>query len=295
MKRSSIHHLLGFALTTLVALVGGTSCGGEVPYTIDNVVVARVGDEKLTRPELRSAMPSGLNETDSAAYAQEYIRAWIDEQLLYRQGQHHLKNLRQIDEQVADYRRSLVARTYEQQLLEKQVKTVSDNECWNYYEQEAAQMKLDRPILQGLYIKTLTNQGQVEELRRNIRNLQKGKADEVELIERYCLQRAAAYDNFFQRWVAVEAVVAKLPAAFEVQGGRQLQTKGALVEATDSLYTYLIFVKDFRNVGETTPYEYALPDIRTRLLHRRRLEARETVRQQLYDEAVEQQVVTLYP
>jgi hypothetical protein len=38
-----------------------------------------------------------------------------------------------------------------------------------------------------------------------------------------------------------------------------------------------------------------LPDIRTRLLHRRRLEARETVRQQLYDEAVEQQVVTLYP
>jgi hypothetical protein len=68
-----------------------------------------------------------------------------------------------------------------------------------------------------------------------------------------------------------------------------------LVETTDSLYTYLIFVKDFRNVGETTPYEYALSDIRTRLLHRRRLEARETVRQQLYDEAVEQQVVTLYP
>jgi hypothetical protein len=269
-----------------------TSCQGPIPY-IDNVVLARVGDQKLTRPELRSAMPSGLSEEDSTAYAQQYIRAWIDEQLLYSQGQHHLKNLKQLDEQVADYRRALIARTYEQQLLEKQVKAVSDNECWQYYEQEASRLKLDRPIMQGLYIKTLTESGQLDEVRRNIRNLQHGKADEIELIERYCLQRAVAYDNFFQRWVAVETVMGKLPATFEASANRQLQTKGTLVETADSLYTYLLFVKDYRAAGESTPYEYALPDIREQLLYRKRRAVRDAVLQQLYDDAVKQKVVEI--
>lgn len=284
--------LFGCILLLVVGFL--TSCQGPIPY-IDNVVLARVGDVKLTRPELRSALPSGLSGEDSTAYAEQYIRSWIEEQLLYQQGQKHLKNLKQLDEQVAEYRRTLISRTYEQQLLEKEVRAISDNECWSYYEQEASRLKLDRPILQGLYIKTLTSNGGLDEVRRNIRNLSHGKADEVELIETYCLQRAVAYDNFFQRWVSLETVLSKLPAAFEQQAAHQLTQKGALVETADSLYTYLIFVKDYRSVGESKPYEYALPEIREHLLYLRRRQVREAVMQKLLDEAVrKKEVVTSY-
>ncbi len=269
-----------------------TSCQGPIPY-IDNVVLARVGDEKLTRPELRSAMPAGLSAADSIAYAQQYIRSWVDEQLLYRQGVHHLKNLKQIDEQVAEYRRTLIARTYEQQWMEKQVQDISDDECWTLYERQASRLKLERPVMQGLYVKTLTSAPQLDDLRRNLRDLQQGKADQIELIDTYCLQRAATYDNFFQRWVDVDAVLAKLPTTAEGTAASRLSQKGTLVEATDSLYTYLLFVKDYRAAGESKPYEYVLPDLRDQLLRRKRQRYRQDLLQRLYDEGIKKKVVVI--
>ncbi len=273
-----------------------TSCQGPIAYHKDSVILAEVGDHRLTRPELRALMPSGLAPEDSAAFSQRLIQDWIDEQMLYVEGTRRLKNLSELEDQVADYRRTLIARSYEQQVLEKQVPRVSDNDCWTFYEQHAAQLTLDRPIVQGLYLKLLNETPQLSELRRNLQHLHDGKREEIEEIETFCLQRAAAYDNFFQQWVDLQTVVSKFPAAPEVRSGKVPSTvrKGELVECSDSVYTYLLFVKDFRTEGARKPYEYAQEEIRNLLLRRQRQEFRAEMLRHLYEEGIKHKTIRRY-
>lgn len=266
------------------------SCQGT-PY-IDNVVVAEVGKYKLTKPELRSALPVGLTPQDSAAFVEKYVRKWIDERLLYTQGIKHVRNIEALEAQVEEYRCALISQTYETQLLESKVGEVTNDECWMFYECHATQLKLESPVIQGLFIKIPTSAPQSDKLREWLKGLESGELENIEQLESYCFQWAAAYDNFFHDWIDLQVLIDNIPGS-KIAPEEFISRKGRH-EVADSAYMYMVFIKDYRLEGQPQPYEYALSGIRETLRKEKLQAFREELYRRLFDEGMKNGTVKFY-
>lgn len=266
------------------------SCEGT-PY-IDNVVVAEVGKYKLTKPELRTALPVGLTSEDSAAFVKRYVRKWIDERLLYTQGVKHVRNIEALEAQVEEYRCALISQTYETQLLESKVGEVTNEECWAFYESHATQLKLESAVIQGLFVKIPAAAPQSDQLRVWLKGLESGDLENIEQLESYCFQWAAAYDNFFHDWIDLQVLMENLPMS--KSSSKELVSRKGCHEAADSSYLYVVFIKDYRLEGQPQPYEYALGGIRE-ILRKEKLQAlREELYRSLFDEGMRNGTVKFY-
>ena len=73
-------HISYFVAATAMLLAAACSRGGDVSVPADAIV--SVGNEHLTRDELRRHLLPGIAADDSAAFARAYIRSWIDERLV---------------------------------------------------------------------------------------------------------------------------------------------------------------------------------------------------------------------
>lgn len=262
------------------------------PHYIDNVVVAEVGKYKLTKPELRSALPAGLTSEDSVAFVRKYVRKWIDERLLYTQGIKHVRNIEALEEQVEEYRCALISQTYETQLLESRVADVTNDECWMFYESHATQLKLELPVIQGLFIKIPTSAPQSDKLREWLKGLESGDLENIEQLESYCFQWAAAYDNFFHDWIDLQLLMENIPASKVIP--EEFVSRKGRHEVADSAFMYLVFVKDYRLAGQQQPYEYALNGIRETLRKEKLQALREELSRRLFDEGMKKGTVKFY-
>jgi len=256
------------------------------------VVVAEVGKHKLTKPELRSALPVGLTSEDSAAFVKKYIRKWINERLLYTQGIKYVRNIEALEEQVEEYRRALISQTYETQLLESKVDEVTNDECWAFYEEHATQLKLESPVIQGLFIKIPTSSSLADKFRECLKGLESGDLENIEQLESYCFQCAVAYDNFFHDWIDLQVLMENIPVSKVVP--KEFISRKGRHEVADSVYMYMVFIKDYRLEGQQQPYEYALDGIRETLRKEKLQALREELYRRLFDEGMKTGMVKFY-
>ena len=85
----------------------------------------------------------GLSSEDSLRVTQQYIRQWAQDILLYDKAMSRTNP--QIEEMVADYRRTLYAQAYEEHLVERNMpKVIMDSSVIAIYEQMPNHMVRDR-------------------------------------------------------------------------------------------------------------------------------------------------------
>ena len=77
----------------------------------------QVGNKYLYREDMEKMIPYGTTKADSMAFAEDYMRKWVEEQLLYEKAELNVKGDERIARMVEDYRRSLILSEYEQRLL----------------------------------------------------------------------------------------------------------------------------------------------------------------------------------
>ena len=249
----------------------------------ESPVLAQVGDAQLTVNEVLLRMPLTVTGADSVMFVQDYISNWVDEQLLYQQGMRNVPDLPELEAQAAQYRRDLIAQTYERELLRGYAATVSDEECLAFYDRFQRQLTLDDPIVQGFYIKLLSNSSKVRELKEWLKQIQAGIMDHAEDLEQYCHQRAVDYDSFLDQWTSMHRLTDRLPVTV-VDAAQFLRCQ--VYEMKDHDYIYLFLISDFRLTGEIQPFEYGKNDIREMLLQQKRRDLRKQMKQDLRDEAL---------
>ena len=121
----------------------------------------------LYREDLLAVQPAGLSSDDSLLFAEDYVRNWVEEVLLYDKAEENIPDNAEVERLVANYRKSLILHIYQQALIRQKLSAqVTEEEVEAYYRDNNHLFKVDRPLIKGLYIKVPLKAPHLSDVRR---------------------------------------------------------------------------------------------------------------------------------
>ena len=179
--------------------------------------VARVGDRQLTMKELSGYVPDYLDATDSALWADDYVKKWVQRELLLLKAEENLKpEMKDVTKELEEYRNSLLVYRYKNELVhEKMDTTVTDTNIQKYFDEHRESFILNRNIVKAVYIKIPVQVSNPE----NIKDLclcRKTRIARLKL-NAYCMSYAKTFDRFNDQWIAADMVFFEYTSAEEVK------------------------------------------------------------------------------
>ncbi len=266
------------------------SCSQAIDHKGKTPLVG-VGAEFLYAEDLYRAIPAGLHGKDSARVADEYIKNWVEDALLYQKAEGNIPDNEVIDEKVAAYRKALIMHTYQEELVRQEVgNNISDEEIAQYYEQNVRLFLADKPYIQGFFIKMPLNNSQLN----MVRSLYKRNDQEaLDRLIKLTIGSAVSSDYFYDQWKPVSDFVSKLPLD-EITTDAEYLKRNRNVEVKDTAFCYFLHVKDFLGVGELLPLEYVKNEIKEIQINSKRVDFINQMKEKLYQDAIERNKVDYY-
>lgn len=239
--------------------------------------------------EIQSVLPLSLSASDSVAFVEQYKLNWMKELLLMDKATHNIPNNAEIDRLVENYRKSLILHTYQQELINQNLANeVTEEEMLAYFEEHQTLFKAERPLLKGLFIKVPLSAPQLTQLRRWYKDTARVA---VENLEKYGLQHAVKYEYFYDKWVSIAEILDWVP--YDEEELTDYLTKRQYLELKDTTFYYFLNVTDYRPVGAQEPFEFAQSQVKDILLNMRRMDYIEQVKNELYEEALEENKIKI--
>ena len=254
-------------------------------------ILARVGNQVLRLSEIAPQIPRGANSKDSLLIAENLIKKWVKDELVYSVAYNNLSDeSNEIETLVNNYRRSLYRYKYQERLLrERLYGEIRESDKINYYESNRDKFVLEDNLVKGLFMKVPVNAPNIEELKKWYKSTSN---DAVENIEKYSLQNANTYDYFYDRWVDFDEVLEKIP--IQLPNRTQFLKNNKTIEYSDSTSLYLLNISEYLPVGSVAPYEYAEPQIQELLISLRKVEFLKEFEEDLYQDAVKKGKVEFF-
>lgn len=274
----------------LVAVLLLAGCTPSVDHKGKTPLVEVAGNF-LYKEDLQAVMPIGLSQKDSTAFADEYIRNWAEDELLYQKAEGNIPGNVKIDERVAAFRKALVMHMYEEELVNQELgNTVSDEEVEAYYRQNSGMFRAGQPYIQGLFMKVPLTASQLSKVRGWYkRNTQ----DAIDNLSKYGIGNAVSYEYFYDRWIPLSDIAVKLPLK-ALDTDRDYLNRNRNVEVRDTAFCYFLHVENFLPEGEQLPLEYARSEIKEILINLKRVDFINRMKQDLYKEASEDNDIVYY-
>jgi len=157
-----------------------------------------------------------------------------------------------------------------------------------YFEEHQTLFKAERPLLKGLFIKVPLSAPQLTQLRRWYKDTARVA---VENLEKYGLQHAVKYEYFYDKWVSIAEILDWVP--YDEEELTDYLTKRQYLELKDTTFYYFLNVTDYRPVGAQEPFEFAQSQVKDILLNMRRMDYIEQVKNELYEEALEENKIKI--
>ena len=282
-------HSVRWACWMLGALLMLASCKQEVEHGGKTPLV-QVGNYFLYQEDMAQALPYGMSEADSVEFVRDFVRKWIEEQVLYEKAEHNVRGDERIEQMVAEYRRTLVMNNYERMLLQQKMpEELTEEELKKYYEENKQLFILEEPVVKGVFIKApLTSPGL-----KDLKRWYKDNSDEsLEQLEAYAFRNAVLYEYFYEHWVPVSDLEGKVVVDLsELSNDFE---KNRNIEAKDDEYCYLLHIEEYVDKGEAKPYDLARPEIINLLANNRKVEFMDRVKKDLYNQSVEKDRIKYY-
>lgn len=274
----------------LVAVLLLAGCTPSVDHKGKTPLVEVAGNF-LYKEDLQAVMPIGLSQKDSTAFADEYIRNWAEDELLYQKAEGNIPDNVKIDKRVAAFRKALVMHMYEEELVNQELgNTVSDEEVEAYYRQNSGMFHAGQPYIQGLFMKVPLTASQLSKVRGWYkRNTQ----DAIDNLSKYGIGNAVSYEYFYDRWIPLSDIAVKLPLK-ALDTDRDYLNRNRNVEVRDTAFCYFLHVENFLPEGEQLPLEYARSEIKEILINLKRVDFINRMKQDLYKEASEDNDIVYY-
>lgn len=283
LTRCTLRVCLPFMLLVVTACQEQVEHGGKTP-------LVQVNNQYLYQEDISQALPYGISERDSIKIAREFIRKWVEEQILYEKAEHNVRNDERIESMVADYRRTLILNNYERMLLQqKMAEELSEEELQKYYYENKRLFMLEEPVIKGVFIKApLTSPGL-----KDLKRWYKDKSDEsLEQLEKYAFRNAVLYEYFYEHWVPVSDLEGKV--IINLSELSNDFDKHRNIEAEDGEYCYLLHIEEYMMKGEEKPYELARHEIIDLLANSRKVAFMNKVKEDLYNQSMEMGRIKYY-
>src|SRR5665648_144224 len=253
--------------------------------------LVKVGDRVLTMKELSGNIPDYLDATDSALWADDYIKKWIHRELLLLKAEQSLDDtMKDVSTELEEYRSSLLVYRYKKELMkEKMDTTVNESDIQEYFKEHRESFILNRNIVKAVYIKVPIEVSSPE----HIKDLcAVGDPEKEAKLNEYCMSYAKAYDRFNDQWVTADLVLKNTPVEITDQN-KFLQTN-RFIESSDMNYYYIVCIRDYRKEVTVSPIEYVQNDIRNLILSKQKIEFLKQLEKDIYKEGINNNKVKLF-
>jgi hypothetical protein len=273
-------------LILLVALLG---CR-EMTSTGDGKVVARVYDHELYRQDIAPLIPEGTTNRDSLIIAENFIKNWVQQQLILQKASENLTNEEQdFSRELEEYENSLIIYTYESKLVEEYLDTlVSEEEIARFYEENSQNFELKEPVMRFSYVMLKEDLPEVEIFRNFIRS---DDPVVMEKLDSLCVEYADEY-WLGDEWVYFNDVIDKIP--FEISDANYFLQRNKNIQVQEDNTWYLLSIREYRLAGSISPLELEEENIRKIIINNRKLELKKNLRKDLMQAAIDKNEVVIY-
>lgn len=256
-----------------------------------SVPVAKVGDRVLTLKDLERDIPNYLDKDDSVMWADDYIKKWVERELLLMKAEENLSDqMKDVSKELEEYRNSLIIFRYKNELLKQKLDTtVNEPDIESYFNQHRESFILNRNIVRAIYIKVPVEVSSPESLKDMCATDEPGK---LARLNEYCLSYAKAYDRFNDHWVPADMVLKNLP--MEITDQDKLIQRNRFIESSDANYYYLVCIREYRLTGQVSPLDYVRTQIKNLIMNKQKLEFLKQIDKDVYTEGIDKNKVKLY-
>jgi hypothetical protein len=265
------------------------ACNNNLNIKDTNALV-KVGNKTLYRNVVDDNIPAGLSQEDSIIAAEYFIRSWVKENLLYGLALKNINDKENVERLVENYRKSLLIYQYEEQLVNERLsKEIDEQSLYDYYNRNKDKLKLERPLVKGLFLKVPATASQLNEIRIWYKST---TPDSREKLEKNSLNNAAIFDYFVEKWVDFSDLMDNFPT--EILNKEDLTVKKKTIEKKTDGYFYFLNITDYLLQGDNAPYEYVSVTIREIIINQRRIEFLKKAEEELYKRALDKGEIQFY-
>ncbi len=254
-------------------------------------LLAKVGSRNLFAPELKGLIKPGLSKEDSLAMVVSLAEKWVRKQLILQKAELNLNdNEKDVNKELDEYRTSLLIFKYEQKLIKEKLDTVvSAKEINQYYNENPSNFILNNDVVKAQYIKLPIRSQNIDKVREWLRS---GKAENIKLLESYCIQNEIKYEYFKDDWVNFENIKMLLPTT--IPNNEQFLRSYKFVELRDSLNFHFLNILEFKLKGTVSPLKLVEDDITSIILLKRKQKLINDLENKIYFDAMDHNYFNIY-
>lgn len=281
---------LGYiVMSTLAIMLPG--CGGKGEKSsaeADADIVAQYRDTVLLKTDVARLLPPGISSADSVSLSQTIIDQWIDGFLIEDLAASQIDDMDRIERLAESYRRSLIAESYRRKMRSNGVQPVDEKRVKEYYRQHRAELKLERPIIKGLFIKVPSSSRYLGDIRRWMKEAGANSFDELENIGE---KETVTFRYFADKWVDFDVVTGEIPYRFGDSDA--FAGSNTDFETEHNGTTYILHINDFRKSGVLMPEDYASPIIEDKIKNNHLADYEKGLIKALRQTAIEKNILTI--
>lgn len=272
----------------IIGLISGCSQNSNPE---NDPILARVYEKYLHQSDLDGIIPEGLSPEDSVLVMKDHIDKWIHNQLLMYQADLNLtEEEKNVEQQIEDYRTSLLIFKYEQGYIkEKLDTTITDKEIEDYYNNYSSNFILNNHLFKGLFIIVPRSAPEIWRVRRWYRS---DNPEDLNSLESYCFENASEYKYFEENWVYLSDILKEMPKIYIRPENLLRYRKNYEVKDTNNYY--FLKISDFQLESEVAPLEFIDEDIRSILLNKRKIKLIQELESSIYNDALNRGNFSIY-
>ena len=139
-------------LLFFIVVLFSASCS-EKPSDSGRTPLLELEGKFLYKDEIDKIIPLNTSVIDSVDIAERYVKKWVTETLMYENAKRNIDNLKDIDQLVEEYRKSLIIHEYEQALVAERLDTkISDADARAFYEEYKTHLSLEDNLIKGMLL-----------------------------------------------------------------------------------------------------------------------------------------------
>jgi len=266
------------------------SCNRQSKKSQD-IAVARVYDKYLYKSQIQEIVPKNLSSADSQRIVSDHIDKWVRKQLLVSKAEQNLReDEKDVEQQIEDYRTSLLIFKYEQNIINHRLDTIiNGQQMLDYYTNNSPNFILNNHLAKGIFIQVPRNAPKISDIRKWYRS---DKVEDLKSLESYCFHNATKYEYFDEHWRYFNEIYQSLPETYERAESILKYRKN--YEAFDSTSFYFVKISDFKLAGSISPFDFVKNDIRNILLNKRRIQLIQDLEADIYNDALNHDNFNIY-
>ncbi len=229
---------------------------------------------------------------DSISIIKNYIQSWIEQSLFLQNAESTLSNSEMdFSKQIDAYKNSLIANKYEVKLVSQKLDTlITDRQIEDYFLKNQANFELRSNIVRVNFVKLMLN-SPMKAKAKNLLTQSKTK-QQKQIAEKFFKENAVNYFIDDETWLLFDDILKEIPIV--TYNKEEYLKNHPIIETSDSLFYYVVTIKDFKSKEGTSPLDFEKENIRQIIISKRKTDIINKYRKQIYQQAAENNKIEIF-